>query len=191
MRLAGAGNFQRVSAPKPITPALPPVTGATPAFEDSMIQRTQLLEIDCDLERGKLKPIRMITTRISAEPGDFPPECPSADEVFKPRDWPQLTYTWKASNLCHKPLYFEQPRVERYGHSLPPPFQAAASAAIFFGTIPILPYKMGLELPRECIYSLGYYRPGSCAPYQIPGFPLSARGALLQTGLIGLCIATP
>jgi hypothetical protein len=28
---------------------------------------------------------------------------------------------------------------------------------------------------------LGYYRPGSCAPWMIPPFPLSLRGATTET----------
>lgn len=177
-------------APSPTAQPIPSSTGRT-ADDSGQVRRTQLLEIDCDLERSRLKPIRMITTKIAADPGDFPPECPPADALFEPRSWSQVTYTWKASNLAHKPLYFEQPRSERYGHALPPPFQAITSAGVFFATIPILPYKMGLELPGECIYSLGYYRPGSCAPYHLPGFPISARAAAFQTGLIGLSIAVP
>ena len=47
---------------------------------------------------------------------------------------------------------------------------------------------MGVEPPGECIYTLGYYRPGSCAPYMLDPFPLSVRGALFEgavaTGLV-------
>lgn len=43
-----------------------------------------------------------------AEGTDFPCECsPSGLSVFEPRNWSQTVYTWKASGLCHKPLYFE------------------------------------------------------------------------------------
>jgi len=55
--------------------------------------------------------------------------------------------------------------------------QPLASAANFFLTFPILPYKMGLEMPNECIYTLGYYRPGDCAPYLFDPLPISVRGA--------------
>ena len=41
---------------------------------------------------------------------------------------------------------------------------------------------MGLEPPNECIYTLGYYRPGDCAPYMIDPLPLSVRGALFEAG---------
>jgi hypothetical protein len=41
---------------------------------------------------------------------------------------------------------------------------------------------MGVELPREDIYVLGYDRPGDCSPYMIDPIPLSVRGAVLEAG---------
>jgi hypothetical protein len=48
----------------------------------------------------------------------------------------------------------------------------------------MLPYKMGLETPCECIYPLGYYRPGSCAPYLLDPFPFSVRAAAFEAGAV-------
>jgi hypothetical protein len=84
--------------------------------------------------------------------------------------------------LCHKPLYFEDIQLERYGHALGPWVQPFASGVHFFLTLPILPYKMGLELPDECMYTLGYYRPGDCAPYMLDPIPLSIRAGLFEAG---------
>jgi hypothetical protein len=98
----------------------------------------------------------------------------------------------KASALCHKPLYFEDEQLERYGHSFSPCFQPFISGAHFFCTLPVLPYCMGVEPPCECIYALGHYRPGSCAPYMINPVPLSPRGALIEAGVItGAAAALP
>ena len=72
--------------------------------------------------------------------------------------------------------------MERYGHMCGPWLQPFASGANFFLTFPILPYKMGLELPNECMYTLGYYRPGNCAPYMLDPIPLSVRAALFEGG---------
>lgn len=127
---------------------------------------------NCDDERAKLRSITSITDDIVAEAGAFPSECDLGGGTYAGRNFCDTTYTWKASGLCHKPLYFEQPRVERYGHAVPAPFQPLVSGAHFFVTVPLLPYKMILEPPLECVYTLGYYRPGSCAPYQVPGFPI-------------------
>ena len=66
--------------------------------------------------------------------------------TFEPRCWPQITYTWKGSALCHKPLYFEEEQLERYGHTFGIA-QPVVSGAHFFGTLPVLPYKMGIEMP--------------------------------------------
>lgn len=89
---------------------------------------------------------------------------------------------WKASALCHKPLYFEDVALERYGHSWGPFLQPIMSGAHFFGRLPVLPYCMGLKTPNECVYTLGYYRPGSCAPYLVGGVPFTWRAALFQAG---------
>jgi hypothetical protein len=123
--------------------------------------------------------------RMQGEPGeDYPFSCGLGDELFESRNWPQITYLWKAAGLCHKPLYFEQVQVERYGHSWHPLLQPVMSGAHFFGSAALLPYKMGLEAPNECIYTLGYYRPGSCAPYMIEAMPFTWRAALYEGGAI-------
>ena len=129
-----------------------------------------------------LKKISQLSTNIAPSSGDLPPDCPWGGEEFQPRSWVPLTFTWTASGLCHHPLYFEEIQLERYGHALGPWLQPFASGAHFFLTLPILPYKMGLELPDECMYTLGYYRPGSCAPYMIDPLPLSIRAGLFEAG---------
>jgi hypothetical protein len=126
----------------------------------------------------EFKKINAITNRIAAPSGDVPNECIIDERTLDPanRNWERTVYTWKASGMCHKPLYFEEEALERYGHSTGPFTQPFVSAAHFFGSVPLLPYMMGMDPPNECKYALGYYRPGSCAPYVIPGFPISARG---------------
>ena len=134
-----------------------------------------------------LKPINQITHRIAAEPGLFPQECALSDYPFQPRNFTPVTFVWKASALCHKPLYFQQPKLERYGHTFGPVLTPIISIGHFFVMIPCLPYNMGLEPPWECVYPLGWYRPGDCAPYTLGPLPLSLRGAasqgLITTGL--------
>jgi hypothetical protein len=129
-----------------------------------------------------LKQISELSTNITPPEGDLPHDCPlGSGTTFQERSFESITYAWTASGLCHKPLYFEDVQVERYGHMVGP-WQSLASAAHFFLTVPILPYKMGLEPPNECIYDLGYYRPGNCAPYLLDPIPLSVRGALFEAG---------
>ena len=102
---------------------------------------------------------------------------------FHGRNWSRTNYTWKASLAVHKPLYFEQVGLERYGHSISNPLIGPIfSGALFFATIPTLPYQMSLDPMNECQYVLGYYRPGSCAPYLVPPIPLSVEAALGRDG---------
>ena len=113
-----------------------------------------------------------------------PTECTLGEEHFDGRHWQPLTMTWKATGSCHKPLYFEDVQLERYGHSAGPIRQPVLSGAHFFASLVTLPYQAGINPPWECQYALGYYRPGSCAPWMIPPVPLSVRGALWQAGAV-------
>jgi hypothetical protein len=142
------------------------------------------------LRKDKLADIGL-DIAVGGRPGnDYPCECRLEGEAFEPRRFATTTFTWKAAGYCHKPLYFEDWQLERYGHShglLADPF---FSAAHFFTTLTVLPYKMGVELPWECVYPLGYYRPGNCAPWTVPAVPISYRGMAVEaatvTGLVFL-----
>ncbi len=110
----------------------------------------------------------------------LPTECLIEQVAYQPRTWTPTKMTYKASELCHKPLYFEEVNLERYGHTTGPFLQPVVSSAHFFVNIAVLPYKMGIHPPSECQYALGYYRPGNCAPWIVPPVPLSLRGGLSQ-----------
>lgn len=138
--------------------------------------RQELLGVEAD----RISSIDL-SIRVKGNAGeDFPFECAVSTKNHQPRQWPQVTYNWKAAALCHKPLYFEQVQLERYGHSWGPYVQPLMSGVHFFGTLPLLPYKMGIRTPNECVYSLGYYRPGSCAPYMIDPISFTWRAALFE-----------
>jgi hypothetical protein len=115
---------------------------------------------------------------------NIPPQCGIGYEPFIGRNFIASTVQWKASGACHKPLYFEQVQLERYGHEAGPVLQPLVSTVHFFGNIAVLPYKMGIHPPNECQYSLGYFRPGNCAPYMLQPIPWSLRGALTQAGAV-------
>ena len=103
-----------------------------------------------------------------------------------------IVFTWKASAVCHTPLYFEDVQLERYGHGICPLLQPALSGVRFWVTIPFVPYLMGTYPPTQCVYDLGYYRPGSCAPNMIQPCPISMRGALIEAGaIVGAAYAIP
>jgi len=150
---------------------------------------------DCRDALKKLRADRLglidLDIRVGGRPGnDYPCECRLEGETFEPRRFATTMFTWKAAGYCHKPLYFEDWQLERYGHSHGPLADPFFSAAHFFVTLPVLPYKMGVELPWECVYPLGYYRPGSCAPWTVPAIPISLRGMAVEaatvTGLVFL-----
>ncbi len=87
------------------------------------------------------------------------------------RPWPVQTVQYAATNFCHQPLYFQEINLERYGNNFGPCLQPFASAGAFFGRVPLLPYMLVAKPPCECIYTLGYQRPGNPAPFQLHCLP--------------------
>jgi hypothetical protein len=163
----------------------------TPARQEPCAEEGE----DCQEALKRLREDRLaaidLDIRVGGRPGnDYPCECRLEGETFEPRRFATTMFTWKAAGYCHKPLYFEDWQLERYGHSHGPLADPFFSAAHFFTTLPVLPYKMGVELPWECVYPLGYYRPGSCAPWTVPAIPISLRGMAVEaatvTGLVFL-----
>ncbi len=152
---------------------------------------------DCREALGKLRGDRLadisLDIRVGGRAGnDYPCECRLEGETFQQRRFASTMFTWKAAGYCHKPLYFEHWTLERYGHSRGFVADSFCSAAHFFVTLPVLPYKMGVELPWECVYPLGYYRPGNCAPWTVPAVPVSPRGLAVEAATItGLVFLLP
>ncbi len=106
-----------------------------------------------------------------------------AGPAVENRSWPTTGYFWLAPGLGYWPLYFEEINVERYGYRVGC-LQPAISAAHFFATIPLMPYKTFVHPPHECVYSLGYYRPGDCAPCQHEQVHVQLDAAAAEAGLI-------
>jgi HEAT repeat protein len=91
-------------------------------------------------------------------------------ELGMSRGWSSLTYGWDAPAVYFKPLYFEDINLERYGihYGLCSPI---ISFGKFFGSIPFLiPCKMVVQPPCECLYTLGYERPNNCVPVHCFGW---------------------
>jgi hypothetical protein len=143
-----------------------------------------------------IRPISSISLNIAPQTrGDLPPNLAmetmrgELPQLLQDRPYEPWNYYWTATAFAHRPLYFEQVNVERYGHNAGC-LQPAFSAAHFFVTIPILPYKMGQDHPNECIYTLGHSRPGDCAAWERHDLRWSTCGAIAQgavtTGLVFL-----
>lgn len=107
--------------------------------------------------------------------------------VYEPQVGPKMVLQWEPTNLWYYPLYFQDPGLERYGHTRKPWVQPFVSTGRFLGQAVGLPYQMTLDPPHCPQYTLGYYQPGEWAPkkkYQIPwNEEAAATQFLWMTGL--------
>ena len=117
----------------------------------------------------------------------LPTTCSIGSQGTTARNWIPQTVHWKSSGLCHKPLFFENIQLERYGHSHGPFLQPVHSTFHFFKSLVLVPYQNAITPANECQYTLGFYRPGNCAPWlKDDALPITpgaiARQALFVTG---------
>lgn len=176
--------------PRPIRAATPPEpidvpeAGASPRPVNAMQSRM------------KIRPITSISIDTSLPEGTLPPNPaaeafagePVTNTSTESRQAPlRFSHTNPALGFCHQPLYFEQPLMERYGRG-PARCGCVISAAHFFGSIPMLPYKMVMQRPRECVPS---WRCRSCRDEFLRS-PRSRRAAATQAIVTaGLLLALP
>lgn len=107
-------------------------------------------------------------------------------------DWALTSYFWQAPNTFSHPLYFDDPMLERHGHERFPALTPVTSGLRFFATIPMLPYLATVQEPCDCVYTLGHFRPGSCAPTLLKRPPYERRAAVVQAlSTAGAFIALP
>lgn len=155
---------------------------ALPRFPMNPTHTTREADLRCDDTVG-FRPIKDISCDIHPDSANgLPKECPMPLRAYQNRNWQTTCFHWKASALATKGAYFENVKLERYGQSCCPILEPVISGAKFFVTVPFLPYKAGLQLPNECVYTLGHYRVGDCAPYMLDPLPLSVRAGLFQAG---------
>lgn len=97
---------------------------------------------------------------------------------------------WHASNVTHNPLYFEDPGLERSGHTFSDAVQPFVSVGKFGAQVIALPYSIALDPVWKHESPLGNYRPGECAPKRHLAVPLNreavATAAAAYTGIIYL-----
>jgi hypothetical protein len=74
-----------------------------------------------------------------------------------------VNFCWDAPAVFFKPLYFEDINLERYGIHFGWA-QGPVSWYCFFQNCLFLPYKLAVQPPCECIYTMGYERPNNCIP---------------------------
>ncbi len=144
------------------------------------------------------KPIDQIRVNRPPSPGQMPQDCsedlftPPCGEPFRRAINDRCTFHWVASNLAHQPLYWDDQPLERYGQSVLPLAQPVLSGVHFFATFPVIPYEIGLDGPYGLIYTLGYYRPGDCAPPTLQWLPFQWDAAMIEAGtMTGLIFLAP
>ncbi len=93
--------------------------------------------------------------------------------------WSCRNFLWQSTGFYHRPLYFEQKNLERYGNDYGI-LTNTLSAAHFVGNIAMLPYNVGAYPTDEPIYTLGHSRPGDCVPQHHYSAPRSLRGTMFQ-----------
>ena len=163
---------------------------AAPPARDTLVSdlraQTQL-DISRAPSPAEARPIKAIPV-----PEDWVP--------LPPRSWVAQRKYWAAAATCHLPLYFQDPVLERYGHSveqfvgpigryltypLDDPTQSTQrnqilqpffSVGLFAFQIAALPYNILLDPPWEAQYDLGYYRPGDDIPTDTYWLPLHGYG---------------
>lgn len=168
-----------VLAERPEVPRLEPLPRVEPLplVEPSDTFSSSSVERNSDLS----------AIRLSAAP---PSESPSAqnplrtsrpddDSVRAGRHDPQFV-SWVPPALSHKPVYFEEVGVERYGQTRSPALQPLISGGKFLANAAILPYKMGVDSPHRISYDVGLARPGSPTPGVRETLPFSLKGMLYQ-----------
>ncbi len=152
----------------------------------------------------ELKPVTSIlpyadyqpeTTQIDQQvsPDLLAPEEVGIEGPGAPRSTGEpILYQWHASNLHHYPLYFEDPALERYGHTHESYLQPVVSVARFGVQLVGLPYQMTIDPVWKRRYTLGWYRPGECAPKQYEQIPWNTKAAINQAAVTsGLWFAFP
>jgi hypothetical protein len=148
--------------------------------------------------RTWFKPIGEIRVNRPPSPGEMPQDCsedlftPPSREPFRRAINYRCTFHWVASNMAHQPLYWDDQPLERYGQSVLPLAQPVLSGVHFFATFPVIPYEIGLDGTYDLIYTLGYYRPGDCAPPTLQWLPFQWDAAILEAGtMTGLIFLAP
>ncbi len=143
--------------------------------------------------------IRSIQPSLSYALKDIPPEQLPPDFAaglnageYVARKVTPTVLQWAPTNFYHYPLYFEDPALERYGHTYSPVVQPFVSTARFAGQLVGLPYQMAIHPVNSRQYSLGYYRPGEYAPKKLYQIPFNEEAVIMEAAVLtGLILILP
>jgi len=136
------------------------VVGSTPPLDLLRAQKTKPKDDD---EFGLKLPKHDRLFRLESEPVflerlrkelpnvknvEFPKDVPMAPEVQKAASFPPQTITPVWDQVCYRPLYFEDKKVERFG-DYTPCVQPLLSASKFYFGVVLLPCRMVLQPPWQ------------------------------------------
>ncbi len=113
---------------------------------------------------------------------ECPPIVQLSEAPYEGRLFADALFTWESPDLWYNPLYFEDAALERYGHTYGCVLQPFVSAGKFSAHLLALPYQMSIDPMCSRQYSLGWYRPGECAPKLCYQPPLNADAAAATAG---------
>lgn len=177
-------QFPQEQSPAPVAPAAPVPTRLAPVPSEPLPPPR---EAAADMAQPRPlmpdeRPITSLSAAIRPTTDQVPPDVArahfrSATMPGDSRPWHDTMYFWEPPALCHRPLYFEEANLERYGYGVRPVLQPAVSGARFLATTAALPYLMTAQSPRDCVYTLGWERPGSWAARR-PHYPQWRPGAI-------------
>ena len=172
---------------RPVPDVQPPTPGAADNITDLRTQTQTQVDISRAPSPAEARPIRAIPV-----PEDWVP--------LGRRQWSAQRKYWAAAATCHMPLYFQDPMLERYGHSVEQYFgplgrymaypvddhtqstqrmqmiQPFFSVGRFAWQIATWPVALVLDPPWEAQYDLGYWRPGDRIPTDLFYLPLHGTG---------------
>lgn len=174
--------------------APPPIIDPAPASELPAPITTEAQPMFAPLQ---LSGINRATTSIATPKGEVPLNLaeramPGAPQPLAPPDeaihvTAPFYSTPRVPDFTHRPLYFEERALERNGRTIGV-LQPGLSAAHFFGTIPILPYKMGAQPEARPVYT----GDGIDPPSDHLTIRQRVRGVMAEAGVIlGLNYALP
>lgn len=176
------------------------------ALSATPIQQVSVQEAAPVDDEGGLKASRRLKTDIRSIQPSLSYALKNIDKSQLPEDYDDVldrgqyvartptpaVLQWAPSNFWHYPLYFEDPALERYGHTYSPLVQPFASTGRFATQLVGLPYQMALHPICEKQYALGYYRPGECAPKKMYQIPFNEEATVVQAAAVaGLILIIP
>ena len=182
------------------------------AFRERIARQTAAQPLGTDPGDTDLAAEARLQTQVDISRAPSPAEARPISAVPVPEDWvplggrewsPQRKY-WAAAATAPLPLYFQDPMLERYGHSVEnylgplgrffaypvddyrqstqrmQMLQPWASAGQFAFQIITLPYALVVDPPWESQYDLGYWRPGDKIPTDLYYLPTHGTGPPLH-----------